>query len=665
MKIVMNSRAMSCALAAIVAVAWSWCGTWQQGRAAERIGNESVVACPTTVIDEHFLNALAPSPLHGFRAYDGTWRATDGVLYAEPAAGSKLILDELVLATGEVGCEVLFPDDRGGSAGLIVKVGRLGIGADAFDGYEVALDPHSQCLRLGRHVQNFQLLRHVPCAVPVDHWISLVVRMSETGLVILVDGDIVVEYEDTQQPLREGGIGFRPWMRNVQFRNLWVVAEGQRRSIPLADNVLDRPQLCCGWTAATRETAEGRFTVAPQQLGDVIRHVQQVTYVAGVGEVGIRRQAADAGWELSQGEVFRGYVEVRCPQPTDLYVALESGEGEIAAESQLCAADEGWQRLAFTLLPVTEASDVALVLKLKSPGTFQVRRLWCEPTDALWPATLATDNLPAIAFITRHALSAPPAVGQDLWAAQPRAPGCSIRLLDPRHPERAPQAIFSDASGCIYDLNISPDAKTLYFSYRRDTEKSWHIWRIQTDGTGLQQLTDGPHYDVSPCELPDGGLVFVSTRRFGYTVCQPGPASNLFRMDADGSNIRCVSMNTLSDLSPQMLPDGRILFTRWEYIDRDLTYRQSLWTEYPDGSAYQLYFGNTIRNVGTFWQARPLPGNSEQVVATFAPHHGFPHGAIGIIDRTSGVETREGVGFTYVTREFPVIEDRRLRVGLS
>ena len=303
---------------------------------------------------------------------------------------------------------------------------------------------------------------------------------------------------------------------------------------------------------------------------------------------------------------------------------------------------------------------MALVLKLNAPGTCQVRRVWCEPTDAGWPVSLATDNLPPIAFITRHALNAPPAVGQDLWAAQPRAPGCSIQILDPRHPELPPQTIFHDAQGCIYDLNISPDAQTLYFSYRKEMQEPWHLWRIRTDGTGLQQLTDGPHYDVSPCELPDGGLVFVSTRRFGYTVCQPGPASNLFRMDADGSHIRCVSMNTLSDFSPQMLPDGRVLFTRWEYIDRDLTYRQSLWTEYPDGTAYQLYFGNTVRNVGTFWQARPLPGSSDRVVATFAPHHGFPHGAIGIIDRTHGVETPQGIGFTYVTREFPVIEDRRM-----
>ena len=118
-------------------------------------------------------------------------------------------------------------------------------------------------------------------------------------------------------------------------------------------------------------------------------------------------------------------------------------------------------------------------------------------------------------------------------------------------------------------------------------------------------------------------------------------------------------MNTLSDFSPQLLPDGRVLFTRWEYIDRDLTYRQSLWTQDPEGTVYQLYFGNTIRDVGSFWQARPLPGHSDQVVATFAPHHGFPHGAIGLIDRSFGLEGAKGTGYTYITREFPAIGDGR------
>ena len=116
-------------------------------------------------------------------------------------------------------------------------------------------------------------------------------------------------------------------------------------------------------------------------------------------------------------------------------------------------------------------------------------------------------------------------------------------------------------------------------------------------------------------------------------------------------------MNTLSDMSPQMMRDGRVLFTRWEYIDRDLTYRQSLWTQNPDGTGYQLFFGNTIRDVGTFWQARPLPGKNNMLVATFAPHHGFPHGMIGLIDRSAGVEGEKGKGFIYITTDVESVGD--------
>ena len=262
-----ESRSIVWGVVAAVAAAWSGgVGPWPV-RAAEWGNSEFAASGSAPLIDDHFLDASASSPLPGFRAYDGAWRATAGVVYAEPAAGSKLIWDELVLTTGEAGCEVLFPDDRGGNAGLIVKVSKPGVGADAFNGYEVSLDPQGQRLRLGRHVQAFELIRDEPCVVPVNRWISLVVRMSETRLEILVDGRSVLEYEDTQQPLREGKVGFRPWMRSAQFRDLWVVAEGQRRSIPLVEPAPDAQQLCAGWIAVERGTAAGTVDHRPAAGG--------------------------------------------------------------------------------------------------------------------------------------------------------------------------------------------------------------------------------------------------------------------------------------------------------------------------------------------------------------------------------------------------------------
>ena len=632
-------------------------------------------------IDDNFQTLDAAQAIQGFRAYGGAWHVADGVLHAPAGPGPKLVADELALACGEVGVEVLLPDAAAGNAGLIVKLSDPGVGADRFNGYEVALDAAGY-LRLGRHRQNFEPIRDVPCAVPVNRWIALVVRLTETSLAIAVDGRTVLEYLDREHPLARGGVAFRPWQRRAQYRNFWIAVDGQRRAIPL-EPAGGSSDVCAPWTPACRDSAHGEFRLVDGP--DAKRRAQQIAFLAGDGEVGIEHAGREGqGLLWLAGRRYQGWLWVCAERPATLRVAARTAAGQTLASAELAVAGgDCWQMLPFSLVPGGAADtegrsavgargalrgrpavgargpqEGRFAVELVAPGSVRLARVLLQPGDWAWPQTLAAESLPPIAVVVRHPLSAPPAVGQDLWAAQPRGPGCSVRILDPADAGRA-RTIFDDPAGCIYDMNVSYDARTLFFSYRRQGETHWHIWRIGVDGSGLQQLTDGSYHDVSPCQLPDGDLVFVSTRRFGYTFCQPGPASNLYRMTADGGDVRCVSMNTLSDLSPQMLPDGRVLFTRWEYIDRDLTFRQSLWTQYPDGTQYTLYFGNTIRDVGTFWQARPLPGRNDRLVATFAPHHGFPHGAIGLIDRCDGPEGGAGRGFINLTREFPVIGDRR------
>ncbi len=492
------------------------------------LGLTGAVVAEETVLQKilrlPFEPVVGDSPFARFEKYDGIWLPQkDGSLLAKPGQGPKLVLADPEyrnLREGTASVELNFPERSSGVAGLIIKVSDCGIGADNFNGLEIALNPERNILLLGAHRQNFQHLRDVPYEIPVGQWIKLETRFTETGFEVSIDGKKVAGFADPNMspgdPLRRGSIGIRPWTMSVAFRNLRV--DGK----PIPFDLKDR-----------------------------------------------------------------------------------------------------------------ESVDTARA----------------------YPETLTVEQLPPIAVLLRYPLGSPYAVALDLWQSQPRKSGCEIRIVEPANPETPPRTIFADPDGCIYDMNLSFDAKTLFFSYRKMSDKHWNLWKIGVDGTGLTRLTDAPFYDVSPCELPDGDLVFVSTRRFGHTVCQPGPSSNLFRMKPDGSDITCVSMNTLSDFSPQMLPDGRVLFTRWEYIDRDLTYRQSLWTQNPDGTSYQLFFGNTIRDVGTFWQARPLPGRTDEVVATFAPHHGFPHGAIGLIDRSFGVEAEKNRGFTYLTKDFSVIAD--------
>ena len=272
------------------------------------------------------------------------------------------------------------------------------------------------------------------------------------------------------------------------------------------------------------------------------------------------------------------------------------------------------------------------------------------------------DELSPIVFFTRYPLRFPGAANCAIWQSVPEQWGCSIRIYDPHEPAFGTRTIFEDPAGSIYDMNLSYDAKTLFFSYRKKNEPCWQIYEIGVDGKGLKKISRDPNFhEIAATELPDGRLVFISTRCKGFTVCQPGPRSNLHIMNRDGTGVQCVSQNTLSDFSPQILPDGRVLFTRWEYIDRDLTYRQGLWTQNPDGTGYQLFFGNTIRDAGVFWQSRPVPGQNNLLVSTFAPHHGWSHGAIGLIDNRMGMEAPRGKGFVYLTPDIPTIRDQAFR----
>jgi hypothetical protein len=266
--------------------------------------------------------------------------------------------------------------------------------------------------------------------------------------------------------------------------------------------------------------------------------------------------------------------------------------------------------------------------------------------------------LPPILFFTGSPLASG-AVPNYVWDGNPHDGkwGCSIRLHDPAHPEKPARILFEDPAAILFDLNLSYDARTVFFSMRRKGEVFWQIYEMSLDGQGLTQITRGDHFNVCPVPLPDGRLAFLSSRTRGsHTVCQSGPSMHVYVMNRDGSGARDLSANTLTDFGLTILRDGRLLFTRWEYVDSDLSYRQALWTEAQDGRQLALYFGNTITDPASFWQAREIP-DREAVVCTLAPHHGTPYGPIALVTRRHGPEAPRDEGFRWITEEFPYVED--------
>lgn len=138
------------------------------------------------------------------------------------------------------------------------------------------------------------------------------------------------------------------------------------------------------------------------------------------------------------------------------------------------------------------------------------------------------------------------------------------------------------------------------------------------DGSNLRQLTEGVEDDFDPCPLPDGGVAFMSTRRGGFARCnnawEPCASYTLHRMDADGGNLRRLSTHETSEWHPSVLNDGRLVFIRWDYVDRSAANFHGLWTRRPDGSGVASSFGNYTMRINACYQPRAIPGVGEDRV---------------------------------------------------
>ncbi|MBM4039466.1 MAG: hypothetical protein FJ290_13220, partial [Planctomycetes bacterium] len=187
---------------------------------------------------------------------------------------------------------------------------------------------------------------------------------------------------------------------------------------------------------------------------------------------------------------------------------------------------------------------------------------------------------------------------------------------------RQVKVLLEDNGGSIRNPRVDYDAKRILFSWRKKGEEYHHLWEIDADGSNLRQITTGPWDDIEPCYLPDGGIVFCSTRAKRYVGCWYVQALTLFRCERNGSNLRMLTSSAFTENSPSVLADGRVIFTRWEYVNRPPTTIHDLWTMNSDGTAQQLFFGGLTPN--PLIDAVQIPGE-QGVVCIQGGHAGPEH----------------------------------------
>jgi len=253
-------------------------------------------------------------------------------------------------------------------------------------------------------------------------------------------------------------------------------------------------------------------------------------------------------------------------------------------------------------------------------------------------------------------------------------PGGNLCVLSPVSPDGKVTKLVPELDGGVFGrFDLSFDATKVVFCYAKNGG-SYRIYEIDIDpktglragGNSLRQITvDGAdeaetiqrykgtncgrgYDDMDPCYMPNGKIMFSSTRAQRAVLCAPVTASTLFVMDGDGKNMRCISAGQVNELAPCLLDDGRVAYTRWEYVDKGFGNAQSLWAVRPDGSGSDHIYKNTVVRPGAMIHVRSIPG-SRKIVTVGVGHHGGLAGPVLLID--SGKSRTTGEGMTNITPE--------------
>ena len=241
----------------------------------------------------------------------------------------------------------------------------------------------------------------------------------------------------------------------------------------------------------------------------------------------------------------------------------------------------------------------------------------------------------------------------------PLGQGGALKILDLDTGEV--RTVFEDPNGNVRDPQIHYDGKKCIFSYLKAGTRHYNLYEIDLDGTGLRQITSGEWDDIEPAYLPNGDIVFPSSRAKRWVQCWLTGVATLHRCGPNGENIRMISANPEQENTPWVLPNGQILYMRWEYIDRSQVHYHHLWTANPDGTKHQIYYGNQTPGI-CMLGAKPIRYRKDvppeernfAIVSTFSPGHGRRehYGTVTLVDPRKGPDAPEGVRSISATSNF-------------
>ena len=306
--------------------------------------------------------------IKGFRSYDEKWSVVDGMAQLQTSRHGKLIYQGKTISSGTVEVEVRM-DDINAIAGFIVNVSNAGTGADAFNGYEVALNASKMSFVLGKHQQNWQPISDETMSFnPLGEWNKLRVIINGAKLQVFLNDTKIKDYEDTSSPLQSGYVGLRSYGGSATFRNLKI------DSTPIIFET-DGPSISGMWTAL----GEGEFLHDTTQPFTG-KASQKISGPEGTGiyNMGLNRW----GIGIEKDETLRASLYLK--GMGKVQIALQSANGSKEyARTEIEGLTDEWQRFDTELTPNESDVKARFVLELAEEGT-----IWADQV------LLCTDSYP-------------------------------------------------------------------------------------------------------------------------------------------------------------------------------------------------------------------------------------------------------------------------------
>ncbi len=240
----------------------------------------------------------------------------------------------------------------------------------------------------------------------------------------------------------------------------------------------------------------------------------------------------------------------------------------------------------------------------------------------------------------------------DAQAERKFEPGASLCVLKLDGTSVDVRTLLDDRKGVIRDPDVSYDGKRILFSWKKSlNEDDYHLYEMDVATKKTRQITEGLGFaDYEGAYLPNGDIVFNSSRCVQTVDCWWTEVSNLYTCDADGKYLRRLAFDQVHSNYPTVTWDGRVIYTRWEYSDRGQLFPQPLFEMSADGTGQQELYGNSSWFPTSILHARAIPGTNK-VVGIFSGHHTRQRGLLGIIDPTKGRQENDGAQLIAPVRE--------------